>query len=159
MQGIHHRFLWQMLCAQTRSHTYTASMTILWNHSQADCHSLFYSHFSDLPHTVPAASTTGAWHPSLSCRLLQRVLMCSWRSTTLSLRKELTSSTANFEWCHVRLSRDSYSTFIHRVIWLGKNFMELFFNAKFHFKSTWNHGLPLTLNIWFVSHLLGTLRN
>ena len=67
------------------------------------------------------------------------VLMYSWRSTTLSQRKKLTSSTTNLEWCHVHLRRDSYSTFISRVIWPGKNSMELFFNTKFHFKSTQNH--------------------
>ena len=36
-------------------------------------------------------------------------------------------------------------TFIHREIWPGKNSMELFFNAKFYFKSTWNHD-------WVTSH-------
>ena len=75
----------------------------------------------------------------------------SRRSTILSLRKKLTSSTANLEWCqilartdgsisiderqrdtrvnferpapisHVHFSRDSYSTFIRRVIWPGKS--------------------------------------
>ena len=62
----------------------------------------------------------------------------SWRSTTLSPPKKLTSSTANLEWCHVHFIRDLYSTFIHRVIGPSKNSMELFFNAKFDFKSTWN---------------------
>ena len=33
---------------------------------------------------------------------------------------------------------DSYSTFICQVIGPSKNSMELFFNAKFDFKSTWN---------------------
>ena len=56
----------------------------------------------------------------------------------LSPPKKLTSSTANLEWCHVHLIRDSYSTFIHRVIGSSKNSMELFFNAKFDFKSTRN---------------------
>ena len=62
----------------------------------------------------------------------------SWRSTTLSPPKKLTSSTANLEWCHVHFIRDSYSTFIRQVIGPSKNSMELFFNAKFDFKSTWN---------------------
>ena len=62
----------------------------------------------------------------------------SWRSTTLSPPKKLTSSIANLEWCHVHFIRDSYSTFIHQVIGLSKNSMESFFNAKFHFKSRWN---------------------
>ena len=65
---------------------------------------------------------TGAWHPSPSCRLLHRVLMYSGRSTTLSLRKKLTSWTAKLEWGHVHFSRDSYSTFIRP----GKNSTELF---------------------------------
>ena len=62
----------------------------------------------------------------------------SWRSTTLSPPKKLTSSTANLEWCRVHFIRDSYSTFIHRVIGPSKNSMELFCKAKFDFKSTWN---------------------
>ena len=62
----------------------------------------------------------------------------SWRSTTLSLPKKLTSSTANLEWCHFHFIRDSYSTFIRRVIGPSKNSMELFCKAKFDFKSTWN---------------------
>ena len=62
----------------------------------------------------------------------------SWRSTTLSPPKKLTSSTANLEWCHVHFIRDWYSTFICRVIGPSQNSMELFFNAKFDFKSTWN---------------------
>ena len=62
----------------------------------------------------------------------------SWRSTTLSLPTKLTSSTANLEWCHVHFIRDSYSTFIRRVIGPSKNSMELFCQAKFDFKSTRN---------------------
>ena len=62
----------------------------------------------------------------------------SWRSTTLSPPTKLTSSTANLEWCHVHFIRDSYSTFIRRVIGPSKNSMELFCKAKFDFKSTWN---------------------
>ena len=62
----------------------------------------------------------------------------SWRSTTLSPPKKLTSITANLEWCHVHFIRDSYSTFIRQVIGPSKNFMELFSNANFDFKSTWN---------------------
>ena len=62
----------------------------------------------------------------------------SWRSTTLSPPKKLTSSTANLEWCHVHFICDSYSTFIHQVIGPSKNSMESFFNAKFDFKSRWN---------------------
>ena len=62
----------------------------------------------------------------------------SWRSTTLSPPKKLTSSTANLEWCHVHFISDSYSTFIRRVIGQSKNSMESFFNAKFDFKSTLN---------------------
>ena len=57
---------------------------------------------------------------------------------TLSPPKKLTSSTANLEWCHVHFIRDSYSTFIRQVIGPSKNSIELFFNAKFDFKSTWN---------------------
>ena len=62
----------------------------------------------------------------------------SWRSTTLYPPKKLISSTANLEWCHVHFIRDSNSTFIRRVIGPSKNSMELFFNAKFDFISTWN---------------------
>ena len=62
----------------------------------------------------------------------------SWRSTTLSPPKKLTSSTANLEWCDVHFICDSYSTFIRRVIGPSKNSMELFCKAKFDFKSTWN---------------------
>ena len=62
----------------------------------------------------------------------------SWRSTTLSPPKKLASSTANLEWCHVHFICDSYSTFIRQVIRPSKNSMELYFNAKFDFKSTWN---------------------
>ena len=40
----------------------------------------------------------------------------SWRSTTLSLPRKLTSLTVNLEWCHVHFIRDSYITFIRRVI-------------------------------------------
>ena len=40
----------------------------------------------------------------------------SWRSTTLSLPKKLTSSAANLERCHVHFIRDAYITFIRRVI-------------------------------------------
>ena len=57
----------------------------------------------------------------------------------LSPPKKLTSSTANLEWCHVHFIRDSYSTFIRRVIGPSKNSMELFCKAKVDFKSTWNH--------------------
>ena len=49
--------------------------------------------------------TIAAWHPSPSCWLSYRVMMYSWRSITLSLRKKLTSSTANLEWCHVHFSK------------------------------------------------------
>ena len=94
---------------------------------------------------TPLHQHTGAWHSISSCQLLYRVLMCSWRNTTLSLRKKLTSSTANLEWCHVHFSGDSYSTSIRRVNWPGKNSMELFFNATFDFKSTWNRD-------WDTSH-------
>ena len=82
----------------------------------------------------------GAWHPSLSCRLphRDRVLMYSWRSTILSLRKKLTSSTANLEYRHVHFSCDSYSSFICWKISPGKNSMELFLNTKFNFESTQN---------------------
>ena len=76
-------------------------------------------------------------HTALSC------IYNSWRS--LSPPKKLTSSTANLEWCHVHFIRDSYSTFIRRVIGPSKNSMELFFNAKFDFKSTWNRH-------WTTSH-------
>ena len=62
----------------------------------------------------------------------------SWRSTTPSPPKKLTSSTADLEWCHVHFIRDSYSTFIRRVIGPSKNSIELFCKAKFDFKSTWN---------------------
>ena len=62
----------------------------------------------------------------------------SWRSTTLTPPKKFTSSTANLEWCHVHFIRDSYSTFIRRVIGPSKNSTELFCKTKFDFKSTWN---------------------
>ena len=62
----------------------------------------------------------------------------SWRSTTLSPAKKHSSSTANLEGCHVHFIRDSYSTFSRHVIGPSKNSIELFFNAKFEFKSTWN---------------------
>ena len=51
---------------------------------------------------------------------------------------KLTSSTAYLEWCHVHFIRNSSCTFVRRVIGPSKNSMELFFNAKFDFKSTWN---------------------
>ena len=60
----------------------------------------------------------------------------SWRSTTLRPPEKLTSSTANLEWCHVHFIHDSYNTFIRRVIKPTKISIELFFNAKFDFKST-----------------------
>ena len=69
----------------------------------------------------------------------------SWRSTTLSPSKKLTSATANLEWCHVHFIRDPYSTFIRHVIGPSKNSMEFFFNAKFDFKSTW-------IRDWATSH-------
>ena len=72
------------------------------------------------------------------------VLSCidnSWRVPLLSPPKKLTSSTANWECCNVHFIRDSYSTFIHRVIGPSKNSTELFFNAKFDFKSIWNRDL------------------
>ena len=47
----------------------------------------------------------------------------SWRSTTLSPPKKLTSSTANLEWCHVHFIHDSCSTFIRRVMGPSKNSM------------------------------------
>ena len=62
----------------------------------------------------------------------------SWRSTTLSPPKKLTSSTASLEWCHVHFIRDSYSKFIRRIIGPSKNSMEVFINAQFDFKSTRN---------------------
>ena len=40
----------------------------------------------------------------------------SWRGTTLSLPKKLTSSTACLEWFHVHFTRDLYITFIRRVV-------------------------------------------
>ena len=48
----------------------------------------------------------------------------SWRSTTLSPPKKLTSSTASLEWCHVHFIRDLYSTFIRWVSGPSKNSME-----------------------------------
>ena len=53
-----------------------------------------------------------------------------WRSTTLSLWYKLTLSMANLELCHVHFIRDSYITFIHRVIWPSTKSMELFFSAN-----------------------------
>ena len=53
-------------------------------------------------------------------------------------RNLITSSTANLEWRHIHFICDLYSTFIRWVIGPSKNSMELFFNAKFDFKSTWN---------------------
>ena len=58
--------------------------------------------------------------------------------------RNLTFPTANLEWYHVHFSRDSYSTFIHRVTLPGKNSMELIFKAKF-LKSTRTRG-------WVTSH-------
>ena len=66
------------------------------------------------------------------------VYWCIAEGVPLSLWKKLTSSTSNLEWCHVHFSRDSYSTFIRRIIGLGKNSVELFFDTKFDFKPTWN---------------------
>ena len=91
----------------------------------------------------PAYPCTSAWvHRSSTTKFVTpTALSCidnSWRSTTLSPPKKLTSSTANLEWCHVHFIRDSYSTFIRRVIGPSKNSMELFCEAKFEFKSTWN---------------------
>ena len=76
---------------------------------------------------------SGAWHPSSSYRLLHRVLMYKCCSTALSLRKKLTTSSANFEWCHVHSVAIHTVHLINRVIWPDKNSMELFF----HFQSTW----------------------
>ena len=114
--------------------------------------SLYHVHFK-VTHTHStakddiriSAQCTWAWHPSPSCRLSHHVLGYSWRSTTLSLRRKLTSSTANLECCHVHFSRDSYSTFIRRVIWAGQNSMKLFFNVKFDSKSSRNRD-------WATSH-------
>ena len=90
----------------------------------------------------PGALAPGHQHRSSTPKFVTpTALSCidnSWRSTTLSPPKKLTSSTANLEWCHVHFIRDSYSTFIRRVIGPSKNSMELFCKAKFDFKSTWN---------------------
>ena len=77
-------------------------------------------------------------HRSVTAKFVTPTAPSYIESTTLSPLKKLTSSTSNLEWCHVHFIRDSYSTFIHRVIGPSKNSMELFFNAKFDFKSTWN---------------------
>ena len=69
----------------------------------------------------------------------------SWRNTNLSLPKKLTYSMAKFEWCHVHFIHELYVTFILRVIVPNKNSMELFFQAKFNFKSAWNGD-------WTTSH-------
>ena len=84
--------------------------------------------------------TIGAWYPSPWRRLLHLVYINSWRSrpTILSLPKKFTPSTAILEWCHVHFICDSYTTFIRRVIVPSKNSIELFFNAKFDFKSLSN---------------------
>ena len=91
-------------------------------------------------HRAPPGGSAG--HRSTTPKFVTpTALSCidnSWRSTTLSLPKKLTSPTANLEWCHVHSIRDSYSTFIHQVIGPSKNFMESFFNAKFDFTSTCN---------------------
>ena len=69
----------------------------------------------------------------------------SWRCTTLSLPKKLTSGTANLEWwCHVHFIRDSFITFIRWVIGPGKNSIKLFFNTEFDFKCTWNRDWTIT---------------
>ena len=62
----------------------------------------------------------------------------SWRSTTLSLPKKLTSSTANLEWCHVHFMHDLYITFIRQVIGPSKNLHGIIFSTKFDFKYRWN---------------------
>ena len=91
------------------------------------CYQTRQKSWSPLPSSLTVVTPT-----ALSC------IDNSWRSTTLSPPKKLTSSTANLEWCHVHFIRDSYSTFIRRVIGPSKNSMELFCKAKFDFKSTWN---------------------
>ena len=72
------------------------------------------------PNVFPHSILQSRWnHRSMTsnppCRLFHRVLMYSWRSATLSLRKNLISSTANLEWCHVHFSRDSYNAFLERI--------------------------------------------
>ena len=108
---------------------------------------------------------TGAWHPRPSCRLPHRVLIYSWRSATLTLRKKLTSPTARLEWCHVHFSHDSYSTFIRRVIWQGgRNKARTPLYYLWAQNSTLNPHeivtrLPLTISFRFVSYLPGIRRN
>ena len=64
------------------------------------------------------------------------------RDTLAPARRLLYISMTNFKTAVspllVHCIRDSYSTFIRRVIGPSKNSMELFFNSKFDFKSTWN---------------------
>ena len=116
----------------------------LWSvHSKLECTLRQGKGEVHLTATALSSSQHRGWdHRSITSKFLTpTVLSCidnSWRSTTLSPPKKLTSSTANFEWCHSQFIRDSYSTFIRRVIGPSKNSMELFFNAKFDFKSTWN---------------------
>ena len=84
-------------------------------------------------------------------------LLCidnSWRSTTLSPRKKLTSSTANLEWCHVHFIRDSYSTLSTKKSDQAKTPWNNFSMQN----STLNPHeivtrLPLTISIRFVSPL------
>ena len=89
--------------------------------------------------------STGAWHPSLSGRLPHRALIYSCRSRLRSVCER------NFpfnSWLGVAscpLQPRFIYTFIHRKIWAGKNPKELFFNAKFDFKSTLNRD-------WDTSH-------
>ena len=106
-------------------------------------HSLSYvDYYTVLAWLVAIRLSVGYEHRSTIPKfVMPTALSCidnSWRSTTLSPPKKLTSSTANLEWCHVHFIRDSYSTFIRQVIGPSKNSIELFFNAKFDFKSTWN---------------------
>ena len=63
----------------------------------------------------------------------------SWRSTTLSWPKKLTSSTANLEWCHVHFIRDSYSTFVRRVIGQHVKLLNYIYDDLeiFHIMSWW----------------------
>ena len=116
--------------SQRASDPETVSMS--WHYHRLPLHIICHCSQSTCAHYQRSITPKFVTLTALSC------IDNSWRSTTLSPPKKLTSSTANLDWCHVHFIRDLYSTFIPWVIGQSKISMESFFNAKFDFKSTWN---------------------